>query len=165
MLFPHHSSWILLFRVFFFFSTLKIGVNSWFSTWIPEHKSQERRKLSTELLAIIINVLAWANIAVIVLLHTCAPRRVYVRIHYVAKLWKNVWSTLKNMESLMMGKNILELSLVHMSYITKSFLDLSMGSMYDFHDSTDNLKFWTEKRAINKTFLFFICFWWLLATL
>ena len=43
---------------------LKIGVNSWFSSWIPEHKSQERRKLSTELLAIIINVLPWANIAV-----------------------------------------------------------------------------------------------------
>ena len=39
-------------------------VNSWFSSWIPEHKSQERRKLSTELLAIIINVLPWANIAV-----------------------------------------------------------------------------------------------------
>ena len=27
--------------------------------------------------------------------------------------------------------------------------------MYDFHNSTDTLKFWTEKRAINKTFLFF----------
>ena len=27
--------------------------------------------------------------------------------------------------------------------------------MYDFYDSTDTLKFWTEKRAINKTFLFF----------
>ena len=24
--------------------------------------------------------------------------------------------------------------------------------MYDFHDSTDTLKFWTEKRAINKSF-------------
>ena len=30
--------------------------------------------------------------------------------------------------------------------------------MYDFHDSTDTLKFWTEKRATNKTFLFFIWF-------
>ena len=27
--------------------------------------------------------------------------------------------------------------------------------MYDFHDSTDTLKFWTEKRAINKTFFVF----------
>ena len=27
-------------------------------------------------------------------------------------------------------------------------------TMYDFHDSTDTLKFWTEKRAINKTFFF-----------
>ena len=26
--------------------------------------------------------------------------------------------------------------------------------MYDFHDYTDTLKFWTEKWAINKTFLF-----------
>ena len=26
--------------------------------------------------------------------------------------------------------------------------------MYDFHDSTDSLKFCTEKRAINKTCLF-----------
>ena len=26
--------------------------------------------------------------------------------------------------------------------------------MYDFHDSTDTLKFWTEKRAINRTFFF-----------
>ena len=25
--------------------------------------------------------------------------------------------------------------------------------MYNFHDSSDTLKFWTEKRAINKTFL------------
>ena len=33
-------------------------------------------------------------------------------------------------------------------------------TMYDFHDSTDTLKFWTEKWAINKTFLFFIWFWW-----
>ena len=29
-------------------------------------------------------------------------------------------------------------------------------TMYDFHDSTDILKFWAEKWAINKTFLFFI---------
>ena len=28
-------------------------------------------------------------------------------------------------------------------------------TMYDFHDSTDTLKFWTEKRAINKTFFVF----------
>ena len=26
--------------------------------------------------------------------------------------------------------------------------------MYEFHDSTDTLKFWTEKWAINKTFFF-----------
>ena len=26
--------------------------------------------------------------------------------------------------------------------------------MYDFHESTDTLKFWAEKEAINKTFLF-----------
>ena len=31
----------------------------------------------------------------------------------------------------------------------------SSRTMYDFHDSTDTLKFWTEKQAINKTFLFF----------
>ena len=37
--------------------------------------------------------------------------------------------------------------------------------MYDFHDSTDALKFWTEKWAINKTFLFFIWFWWKLVKL
>ena len=37
---------------------------------------------------------------------------------------------------------------------------LVMCTMYDFHNSTDTLKFWTEKRAINKTFLFFIRFWW-----
>ena len=30
--------------------------------------------------------------------------------------------------------------------------------MYDFHDSTDTLKFSTEKWAINKTFSFFIEF-------
>ena len=28
-------------------------------------------------------------------------------------------------------------------------------TMYDFHNSTDTLKFWTEKRAINKTFFVF----------
>ena len=28
-------------------------------------------------------------------------------------------------------------------------------TMYDIHDSTDTLKFWTEKRAINKTFFVF----------
>ena len=28
-------------------------------------------------------------------------------------------------------------------------------TMYDFHDSTDTLKFWTEKRAIYKTFFVF----------
>ena len=38
-------------------------------------------------------------------------------------------------------------------------------TMYDFHNSTDTLKFWTEKRAINKTFLFFIWFWWNLVKL
>ena len=32
------------------------------------------------------------------------------------------------------------------------------GTMYDYHDSTDALKFGTEKRAINKSFLFFIGF-------
>ena len=30
-----------------------------------------------------------------------------------------------------------------------------VSTMYDFHDSTDTLKFWTEKRAINKTFFCF----------
>ena len=29
------------------------------------------------------------------------------------------------------------------------------STMYDFHDSTDTLKFWTEKRTINKTFFIF----------
>ena len=29
-------------------------------------------------------------------------------------------------------------------------------TMYDFHDSTDTLKFLTEKQAINKTVLLFI---------
>ena len=38
-------------------------------------------------------------------------------------------------------------------------------TMYDFHNSTDTLKFWTEKWAINKTFLFFISFWWNLVKL
>ena len=37
--------------------------------------------------------------------------------------------------------------------------------MYDFHNSTDTLKFWTEKWAINKTFLFFIRLWWNLVKL
>ena len=32
------------------------------------------------------------------------------------------------------------------------------STMYDFHNSTDTLKFWTEKWAFNKTFLFFILF-------
>ena len=39
------------------------------------------------------------------------------------------------------------------------------STMYDFHNSTDTLKFWTEKRAVNKTFLFFIWFWWKLVKL
>ena len=38
-------------------------------------------------------------------------------------------------------------------------------TMYDFHNSTDTLKFWTEKWAINKTFLFFIRLWWNLVKL
>ena len=29
-----------------------------------------------------------------------------------------------------------------------------------YRNFTDTLKFWTEKRAINKTFLFFNWFWW-----
>ena len=33
-------------------------------------------------------------------------------------------------------------------------------TMYDFQNSTDTLKFWTEKWTIKKTFLFFIWFWW-----
>ena len=37
---------------------------------------------------------------------------------------------------------------------------LVLCTMYDFHDSTDTLKFWTEKQAINNTFLYFIWFWW-----
>ena len=43
--------------------------------------------------------------------------------------------------------------------------DVVGHSMYDFHDSTDTLKFWTEKWAINKTYLFFICIWWNLSKL
>ena len=39
------------------------------------------------------------------------------------------------------------------------------GTMYDFHNSTDTLKFWTEKRAIDQTFLFSIWFWWNLVKL
>ena len=38
-------------------------------------------------------------------------------------------------------------------------------TLYDFHNSTDTLKFWTEKRAINKTFLLFILFWYNLVKL
>ena len=37
------------------------------------------------------------------------------------------------------------------------------ATMYDFHNSTDNLKFWTEKRAINNFFCFSSDFdetWW-----
>ena len=30
------------------------------------------------------------------------------------------------------------------------------STMYDFHNSTDTLKFWTEKWAINKTFSFIL---------
>ena len=41
-------------------------------------------------------------------------------------------------------------------YITSG--EQSEPTMYDFHDSTDTLKFCTEKWAINKTFLFFIRF-------
>ena len=40
-------------------------------------------------------------------------------------------------------------------------------TMYDFHNSTDTLKIWTEKRAINKTFLFLSDFdetWWSCST-
>ena len=40
-----------------------------------------------------------------------------------------------------------------------------LSTMYDFHNSTDTLKFWTEKWAINKTFLFFIQLWWNLVKL
>ena len=36
----------------------------------------------------------------------------------------------------------------------KYFLTL-LRTMYDFHDSTDTLKFWTEKRAIKKNFFVF----------
>ena len=36
----------------------------------------------------------------------------------------------------------------------------SIRTMYDFHNSTDTLKFWTETWAFNKTFMFFIRFWW-----
>ena len=38
--------------------------------------------------------------------------------------------------------------------------DYILCTMYNFHDSTDTLKFWTEKRAINRKILFFIWFWW-----
>ena len=30
------------------------------------------------------------------------------------------------------------------------------GTIYDFHDSTYTLKFWTERQAINKTFVFYL---------
>ena len=33
-------------------------------------------------------------------------------------------------------------------------------TMYDFHNSTDTLKFWTEKHDINKNLLFFIKIRW-----
>ena len=33
--------------------------------------------------------------------------------------------------------------------------NVGICTMYDFHDSTDTLKLWTEKRAINKTFFVF----------
>ena len=52
-------------------------------------------------------------------------------------------------------------------YIVRPCFGNAVGrsTMYNFHDSTDTLKFWTEKRAINKTFLFFIWFWWNLVKL
>ena len=46
-----------------------------------------------------------------------------------------------------------------------TYMAQAQCTMYDFHDSTDTLKFWIEKRAIIKTFLFFIWFWWNLAKL
>ena len=41
---------------------------------------------------------------------------------------------------------------------TEIIVDAYVYTMYGFHNSTDTLKFGTEKQAINKTFLFFIRF-------
>ena len=49
--------------------------------------------------------------------------------------------------------------------VNSSPKDSRVCTMYDFHDSTDTLKFGIEKRAINITFLFFIWFWWNLVKL
>ena len=38
-------------------------------------------------------------------------------------------------------------------------------TMYDFHDSTDTLKFWTEKQTINKKYIVFHLIWWNLVKL
>ena len=40
----------------------------------------------------------------------------------------------------------------------KSVLLVTRRTMYNFQNSTDTLKYRTEKRAINKAFLFFIQF-------
>ena len=51
------------------------------------------------------------------------------------------------------------------STINVFFIFLTECTMYNFHDSTDTLKFWTEKWSTNKTFLFFIWFLWNLVKL
>ena len=63
--------------------------------------------------------------------------------------------------------NYIDKNVFNYSFSTWKFSACSVPvcTMYDFHDSTDTLKFWTEKRAINKTFLFFIWFWWNLVKL
>ena len=38
------------------------------------------------------------------------------------------------------------------TFFEKNFLSPGSATMYDFHNSTDTLKFWTEKQAINKSF-------------
>ena len=44
---------------------------------------------------------------------------------------------------------------IHPKMTEGKSLGLPPPTMYDFHDSTDTLKFWTEKRPINKTFFVF----------
>ena len=43
-------------------------------------------------------------------------------------------------------------------FSNRKYIVVSDYTMYDFHNSTDTLKFGTEKQAINKTFLFFLRF-------
>ena len=70
----------------------------------------------------------------------------------VAENLKMLWKTPTTFQSGMKMKN----SVMN---------NTSECTMYDFHDSTDTLKFWTEKRAINNKKLFFFRFWWNLVKL